>query len=98
MVVDLPVLISDISVYREVGGDAVGYFDPTDLDDIAAVIVRASHDGEWLAGLAALGRERTKLFTWQRTARETLDAFAATLADPSRAKNARTRRNRAARR
>jgi glycosyltransferase involved in cell wall biosynthesis len=89
MVVGLPVLISDISVYREVGGDAVGYFDPSDDDDIAATIVRASHDGEWLAGLAALGRERTKLFTWPRAASETLDAFAETLAEPTRAKTAR---------
>jgi glycosyltransferase involved in cell wall biosynthesis len=89
MLMDLPVLMSDIPVYHEVGGDAVGYFDPADPDSIAATVLRACREPEWLAGLAAIGRERVKPVTWTRTARMTLDVFARTLADPRRAKKIR---------
>jgi glycosyltransferase involved in cell wall biosynthesis len=92
MHVGLPVLMSDIPVYHEVGGDAVGYFEPTDLDSIAAAMVTAKDNPEWLAELSARGYDRTALFTWNRTALETLAAFDRTLADPSGAKKARKKK------
>jgi alpha-1,3-rhamnosyl/mannosyltransferase len=89
MLVGLPVLMSDISVYREVGGDAVGYFDPNDLQSIADVMVRATTDPEWLRDLASRGEEHHKKFTWQRTAAETVAVFNETIAFGSRAKGRR---------
>lgn len=82
MLAGLPVLVSDIPVYREVAGDAAGYFDPTDVASIAGALRRASTDPEWLAGLARRGRERAAGFSWERTAAETLAAFERVLADP----------------
>ncbi|MET4583505.1 glycosyltransferase involved in cell wall biosynthesis [Conyzicola nivalis] len=89
MLVGLPVLMSDISVYHEVGGDAVGYFDPNDLEAIAAIMVRATSDADWLRQLAERGREHHKGFTWDRTASETVAAFDEALAYGSRAKSRR---------
>ncbi|MCU1542240.1 MAG: glycosyltransferase family 1 protein [Microbacteriaceae bacterium] len=89
MLVGLPVLMSDTSVYHEVGGDAVGYFDPADLDSIARVMVRASTDPAWLSDLAAKGVQHQKHFTWERTARETVAAYNDALAYGGRAKRRR---------
>lgn len=95
MLVGLPVLMSDIPVYHEVGGDAVGYFDPTELKSIASTMLRATSNPEWLAGLSTAGRAQAALFSWKRTADETLAAFGRALAEPGRAMS--SRRNSAAR-
>lgn len=79
MMVGLPVMLSDISVYREVGGDAALYFDPHSLPDIAATMTRAVTDPELMATRAALGRERAALFSWEKTAEGTLNSFRAAL-------------------
>ncbi|GAA2080123.1 hypothetical protein GCM10009840_14350 [Pseudolysinimonas kribbensis] len=91
MLVGLPVLMSDIPVYHEVGGEAVGYFDPTDDRSIAAAMLKAAAEPDWLAELSTLGRARTALFTWQKTADATLSAFDRALADPRRAMSVRRR-------
>lgn len=91
MLVGLPVLMSDIPVYHEVGGDAVGYFEPTDDHSIAAAMLKAAAEPAWLDELSRRGTERASMFTWNRTARETLAAFDRALAHPARAQ-ARARR------
>lgn len=80
MLVGLPVMLSDIPVYREVGGEAALYFEPTDGQSIADAITRIATEPDLVHELAAAGRERTALFTWERVARETLTAFSAALA------------------
>jgi glycosyltransferase involved in cell wall biosynthesis len=90
MLVGLPVLMSDLPVYHEVGGDAVGYFDPMNLNSIAETMVHAASDPDWLRDLSARGRVQTALFSWTRTADETLAAFDRALAEPTRAKSRRT--------
>jgi glycosyltransferase involved in cell wall biosynthesis len=85
MIMGLPVLMSDIPVYHEVGGDAVGYFDPTDPDSIAAIILKASKEPEWLASLATRARIHVKAYTWNRCAIQTLDVFDRSLSNPTRA-------------
>lgn len=92
MLVGLPVLMSDIPVYHEVGGDAVGYFDPTDDRSIASAMLKAAAEPSWLAELSTRGRARTALFTWQKTADATLDAFDRALAGPGRAGSVGRRR------
>ncbi len=82
MLVGLPVLMSDIPVYHEVGGDAVGYFDPAKPEAIAAIMLRAAADPEWLARLSEKGLAQTAKFTWRRTADETLAQFDRALALP----------------
>lgn len=75
MHVGLPVLSSNIPVYREVCGDAAGYYDPRDLQSIADSMMKAVEEPEWLRDLAERGYARTALFTWERTAQATLESF-----------------------
>ena len=65
----VPVACSDIAVLHEVGGDAAHYFDPSDPASARAAIERAlAADGE-------AGRERAARFTWEETARRTLEVY-----------------------
>lgn len=84
-----PVLLSDIEVYHEVAGDSVGYFDTTDPDAIAAAMLHAVDNPEWLKGLIPLGYSHAAEFTWQKTAEQTLAVLERALADPTRAKSRR---------
>ncbi|WP_345801880.1 glycosyltransferase family 1 protein [Microbacterium sp. AZCO] len=75
MMAGLPVMISDIPVYREVVGDVALFIDPNDLRSIAAAMVTAATQPDLLADLTARGYARAALFSWERTARETLMSF-----------------------
>jgi glycosyltransferase involved in cell wall biosynthesis len=94
MIVGLPVLMSDIPVYHEVGGDAVDYFEPTSDQSIADAMLRAVANPQRLAELSRLGYARTALFTWPKTAERTLAAFDRALSEPAAAKSRRRRRAR----
>ncbi|NYE21015.1 glycosyltransferase family 4 protein [Microbacterium immunditiarum] len=80
MMAGLPVMISDLPVYREVVGDVALFIDPYDLTSIATAMTTAATDLALLADLAQRGHERASLFSWDRTARETLATFEAALA------------------
>lgn len=71
----LPVLMSAIPVFREIAGDAAIYFDPLDPRSLAEAMMRAMDHPEERERIAALGLARTREFTWERTARESLAAF-----------------------
>jgi glycosyltransferase involved in cell wall biosynthesis len=94
MIVGLPVLMSDIPVYHEVGGDAVDYFEPTSDRSIADAMLRAVANPQRLAELSRLGSARTALFTWPKTADRTLAALERALQEPAAAKSRRRRRAR----
>lgn len=61
-----PVTASRIPPLEEVGGEAAGYFDPTDPGDIASGIERALAAPD---GLVERGLERARSFTWAESAR-----------------------------
>ena len=72
-----PVVCSHAPSLREIAGNAALYFDPTRPEELAARIV------ETVAGrsdLVAAGRARAGRFSWERTARATLDVFHALVA------------------
>ncbi|KQZ82075.1 hypothetical protein ASD56_14390 [Microbacterium sp. Root166] len=71
----LPVMISDLPVYREVVGDVALFTDPHDLQTIADAMTTAATRPDVLADLTARGYERAALFSWERTARGTLESF-----------------------
>lgn len=71
----LPVACSNTSSLPEVGGDAVLYFNPDRVDEIAAAISSLLADGGLAAELAGKGTERQRSFTWRRTAEETLASY-----------------------
>ncbi len=66
------VVTSSLSSMPEVGGDAVRYADPYDVEAIRAALRELLEDPVRRAELAKAGRERAREFTWERTARETL--------------------------
>lgn len=68
-----PVLCSRAASLPEVGGDAVLYFDPTDLNDMVSALSRFLSDPALQADLKRRGLARSAQFLWKDTARKTLD-------------------------
>lgn len=71
-----PVLTSPtVAVTEYLPPGSVGLCDPTDTDSIAAMLRESLGDPERLAALAAAGPEIAIRFTWEETARQTLQAY-----------------------
>jgi glycosyltransferase involved in cell wall biosynthesis len=70
-----PVITSDVSSLPEVAGDAALFVDPLDTTAIAAAITRVTSDEGLRQKLRHAGLRRASLFTWERTARETLNVY-----------------------
>jgi glycosyltransferase involved in cell wall biosynthesis len=75
----VPVACSDASSLPEVAGEAALLFDPHRPAQIAAALRRLLTDAALRERLGALGRERAQQFTWERSARLTLDSYARAL-------------------
>ena len=76
----VPVACSRASSLPEVAGDAALMFDPHDVTSIAAAIeTLLSYDDIACARARARGIARAEQFTWERTARATLDSYARAL-------------------
>ena len=71
----VPVACSNTSSLPEVAGEAALLFDPRDESQIAQALRRILDDDELRGRLRALGRARAQLFTWERTARLTLESY-----------------------
>ncbi len=72
---DCPVVCSGVSSIPEVVGDAAEMFYPYEVDSIRLAIERIVSDDVLKQTLIARGRERIKVFSWERCARETLDVY-----------------------
>jgi alpha-1,3-rhamnosyl/mannosyltransferase len=70
-----PVIVSGVSSLPEVTGDAGLIVDPQSMDEIASAIRRIGESDSLCARLRLAGRERAKLFRWERAARQSLDYF-----------------------
>jgi glycosyltransferase involved in cell wall biosynthesis len=79
MMIGLPVLMSDTEVFREVGGDAARYFDPTDPASIGQSMLDLMADPAAQREMAIAGRSWAAQFSWSRVAEATLDSFRAAL-------------------
>jgi glycosyltransferase involved in cell wall biosynthesis len=71
----VPVACSNASSLPEVAGDAALLFDPHDETAIAGALRRLLDDGALREQLRARGLARVDEFTWQRTARLTLESY-----------------------
>jgi glycosyltransferase involved in cell wall biosynthesis len=80
MIRGLPVASSDATSLPELAGEAVLYFDPTDVRAIAGAITSLLRDGDLRSRLAAAGRERAARFTWEAAARGTVASYERALA------------------
>lgn len=68
-----PVLTSQRSSLPEVAGDAALYADPTSPSELADALKRLARDPGLRSELRARGIERTKRFSWARTAQRILE-------------------------
>lgn len=69
-----PVVTSDRGAMAEVAGDAACLVDPTDVSAVATGIDHVLGD-EYAEALIEAGRDRADEFTWQRTARKTIEVY-----------------------
>jgi glycosyltransferase involved in cell wall biosynthesis len=76
----VPVACSNASSLPEVAGDGALLFDPHSEPAIAQALERLLDDDALRARLRARGTARAEQFTWERTARLTLDSYARALA------------------
>lgn len=67
-----PVISSFTSSLPEVGGDACLYFDPRNSNELAEKLLELSGNRKMRYDLIKKGRERIKLFSWQKCTEETL--------------------------
>lgn len=66
-----PVIAANNSSLPEVGGEACIYFDAESAEELQCQIERVLSDGNLRAHLSEAGKAREKLFSWERTAKET---------------------------
>lgn len=70
------VLVSDIPAHREIAGDTAVYFDSKSIQDIAEKmkLISLNNLNHFSKNLEA-GLERTKIFSWEKMAKETLFVY-----------------------
>jgi len=71
----LPVVSSTATCLPEVCQDAALYFDPLDVDDMAAKISQVLDDKTLAATLAQKGTKLVTTYSWERMAQQTLAVF-----------------------
>ena len=65
----LPIVVSDIPIFREIAGSAGSYFDPDSPEDLAARILELANQKTWGQASQA-GLERAKEFDWDESAKK----------------------------
>jgi glycosyltransferase involved in cell wall biosynthesis len=75
MTLGAPVVTANTSSIPEVTGDAAILIDPNDPMQLAEAILQVISDAQLRQDLINKGRKRAKLFSWSRTAKETLKAY-----------------------
>lgn len=75
MAMELPVVASDLGVFRETAGACAHYADPHDAGSFAAAIEGLLADPGERTSLAARGRQRATSFSWQESARLHAELF-----------------------
>ena len=70
-----PVVCSEASCFPEVADEAARYFDPLNPEDMSVKILEVLDDEALRVKLIASGRERLKIFDWDKAAMETLKCY-----------------------
>jgi len=70
-----PVVASRVTSIPEVGGEAIEYFNPQDIAEMAEKMRKVLADPNLRADLRRRGLERAKQFSWEKCARETLEVL-----------------------
>ena len=69
-----PVVVSDITIFREIGGDAALFASPDSPKDFAARIREIEDPRVW-AERSKLVKTQSRQFEWARSARDLLDVL-----------------------
>lgn len=70
----LPVVVSDLEIFREVSGEAGLYFSPDNSNELAQQLINLNSAQIWEAQ-SALGITQSKKFNWDKSAAELLKSF-----------------------
>ena len=83
MTLGTPVVVSDIPIFREIGGESALYFPADDADALAARVRHLEQPGVW-AQRSAASRHEAGRFTWTASADHLLTVLTATATRASR--------------
>ena len=75
MTYDCPVVCSNTSSLPEVVGEAALTFDPKNIEEMTAQMEKMAFDDSLRAYYIQKGKERLSLFSWEKTAKETLHHY-----------------------
>jgi glycosyltransferase involved in cell wall biosynthesis len=75
MACGVPTITSQTSCLPEISGNALAYFDPLSIEEMAACMHTVLRNSELRLRLRQNGIERARKFTWDRCARQTLDVL-----------------------
>jgi glycosyltransferase involved in cell wall biosynthesis len=70
-----PALLSNRSSLPEVGGEAALYFDPENVPSLVERLVEVVEDKALADDMRTMGLNRLKLFSWEMTARKTIEIY-----------------------
>lgn len=71
----VPVITSNVSSMPEVAGDAALLVNPRDEEEIGWAILKLIEDNELRKKLIEKGLKRSEMFTWENTAKRTLEIY-----------------------
>lgn len=77
MTLGTPVVVSDIPIFREIGGEAALFFDADSAEQVAARVRQLEEDGVW-ATRSAAGRAQAQRYTWDGSAERLLTVLTST--------------------
>jgi glycosyltransferase involved in cell wall biosynthesis len=77
MAAGLPVACSDIEPLRSIAGQAALLFNPQDTREIEQALFRITDEEGVREGLRRAGPKRASAFTWEETARATMEILVA---------------------
>lgn len=75
MAVGIPVAAASAGSIPEICGDAVAYFDPFDIDDMASVILDMLENSERRCALRERGRSHVLQYSWSRATQSVVSVF-----------------------
>jgi glycosyltransferase involved in cell wall biosynthesis len=70
-----PVVTSNASSLPEIAGNAALLVDPNRVDDLSQAMLRGLSDGQLRQEMRQKGFARAELFSWENTARQTLEVY-----------------------
>ena len=71
----VPIACADAAALPEVAGPAAVFFDPLAVDEVASALQRVLVDGPLRERLIVRGRRRVRDFSWEKSARQTLEVY-----------------------